>query len=186
MKNVFNTLVACGLCMDHSVAVAENYASVNYLAGKYEESGIENLSSGMLSVTLGTEISENLSVEGRYAFGISDDSTSFEDEDLGNIDTEFELARYYGVYARFGAPVGDLKPYALVGYSDVKVDLTFTATEFGGASGSESDSDSDVSYGVGADLAINDRIDANVEYLRLYDNDGAEVSGISLGLRSAF
>ena len=51
---------------------------------------------------------------------------------------------------------------------------------------SDTETFEDESYGAGLDFNITDTVGANLEYMRYVDTDEEEISGISVGLRSAF
>lgn len=117
---------------------------------------------------IGTYFNENFSGEFRLGLGMTDDDF---------FGSDIEVENYYGAYLRAGIPVTDaFYPYAIAGYSNVKV----------GVSGGGSDSESDFSYGLGADFALTNDMDLSIEYMRYLDKDGGEIDGIGLGLKFKF
>ena len=90
----------------------------------------------------------------------------------------------YGGYVKLGAPIGEtIRPYVIGGYTEVKGKVSGSVA---GVSFSDTETFEDESYGAGLDFNITDTVGANLEYMRYVDTDEEEISGISVGLRSAF
>lgn len=125
---------------------------------------------------LGAQLNENISVETRLGFGVGDGDLHYQ-----GIDINAEIDSLLGIYARAGAPVSEsFYPYVIVGL--LRGELSTSITGFGAASESETD----MSYGVGADISVNDTSSVNVEYMNWFDKDGVEISGLSLGFTRKF
>ena len=129
----------------------------------------------MLAGRLGTKFNENFSGEIRVGLGIGDDSV-----DVLGTEVDVELDSMFGAYVRGGLQAADsFYPYVVLGYT--RGELTASVPGF-----SDSESESDVSFGLGADVDINEKLTLNIEYMNYFDKDGAEVDGFSFGLVTKF
>jgi opacity protein-like surface antigen len=169
---------ALGLaCLSSNVTLAEqNYAGGSIAFIDYAEEGIsDDASLTMIAGRLGTKFNEHLSGEIRIGLGIGDDSV-----DVFGTDVDIELDTMFGAYVRGGIQAADsFYPYVVLGYTRGKV--TASVPGF-----STSESESDVSFGIGADVDINDKLTFNAEYMNYLDKDGVEVDGFSLGIVTKF
>ncbi|TQV73661.1 porin family protein [Aliikangiella marina] len=144
-----------------SSVLADSYFGVNYVDAKVDF-GFADASPSAVMMKYGSYMGENFSLEGRLAFGLSDDTTF-------GVDIEVDqMLGLYGVY-NF-QPDGDFNPYVMIGYTDGEISAD-------GVSGSESD----FSFGLGADIAVGETSAINLEYATFLDKDGVEISGISAG-----
>jgi len=154
----------------------QGYVGANYAFLTYEEDDIpEDFDLGALVAKAGAKFNPYLAAEIRVGVGVDDYSES------GNgVSIELELDYLVGAYAIAGIPnETPIYPYAVLGVT--KGELTASVSAFG-ESASVSESESDLSYGVGANIAINDEFSINAEYMNYLDKDGAEISGVSVGL----
>jgi opacity protein-like surface antigen len=128
---------------------------------------------------LGMEPNAHIGLEARGGFGLSADERD---------DFELEQDHFYGGYLTLGAPVGDaFRPYAIAGYTKSRYTVRATSSGLLGTSTTEETETRDgESWGAGFDVALSDQMALNVEYMRYLDKDDLELSGLSLGLRSAF
>jgi opacity protein-like surface antigen len=148
-----------------------------YLGGGYSELTLEsnNVRSDAdldsLFVRGGIQLNEYLAAEARLGFGVDDDRIS---------GVKVEVEDIYGVYLKAGLPttVG-LYPYALLGATHAKIKLS-------GGGVHDTTSDSDISYGIGVDYAFSHAVSAGLEYASLYDSDGEEITGLTLGVNFKF
>lgn|SRR5690554_465474 len=164
-------------CLSANVALAEkNYAGGSIAFVDYSEEGIsDDASLTMLAGRLGTKFNENFSGEIRVGLGIGDDSV-----DVLGTEVDVELDSMFGAYVRGGLQAADsFYPYVVLGYT--RGELTASVPGF-----SDSESESDVSFGLGADVDINEKLTLNIEYMNYFDKDGAEVDGFSFGLVTKF
>lgn len=151
------------------------YVGAAYSALTYSENGFEDADLGALFARGGYQVNEYVAAEVRLGDGVQDDTISY----LG-YDIKVKLKEYYGVYLKAGIPTGvGLYPYAVIGGTHLKLEASV-------AGYTASDTSSDVSYGVGVDYWFNPQISAGLEYMKLYDKDGTELSGVSLGLNYKF
>lgn len=157
---------------------AENgYFGGNIAFVEYSEEGIgDDASLNAIFGRIGKKFNENFSGEIRVGIGIGDDTV-----DLFGGDVDVELDSLFGVYVRGGIQVAEsFYPYAVLGYT--RGELTASVSGFGSASESESD----ISFGVGADVGISEKVILNVEYMNYLDKDGAEIDGFSIGIATNF
>lgn len=136
---------------------ADSYAGVSYKIVEVEGNA-GSVEPTALEAKYGSFLTENFALEGRLGFGIADDD---------GLDVDSLL----GVYGTFHfMPEEQFSPYALIGYSRGEL-----------SAGSFSESETDISFGFGADIALNDQGAVNVEYVQYLDKNGVTVSAISAG-----
>jgi len=176
---------AFALAATSNVAMAQESAVKGYLGGNYvfatyEEDGIsEEFDLGAISAKAGAQLNPYVAAELRAGVGVSDDSTTFFD-----VKAELELDYLVGGYLVAGIPnETPFYPYVVAGFT--KAELSLSATGPGGSI-SDSASESDVSFGVGTNLAISEKVRLNAEYMNYLDKDGAEISGVSVGATFLF
>jgi len=168
------TALLTGLFVSCAASAVEPYAGVSYVHATYDEDGFPEFNPAALAVRFGAELNPNLAVEGRVGFGLGDDSKT-----IFGADVALEIDNFYGAYVRAMLPTGSVTPYLLLGYTHGKV----TASTF---AASASESDSDASYGVGVDLFATKTTAINIEYAKLFEGEGYEVDGVSLGVAFKF
>ena len=116
----------------------------------------------------GFYISDNVAIEGRYGFGLSDDTVS------GGISGE--LDNFVGGYVSGHLPLADrLSLYGVVGYTNAKVTLKSGGLEL-------SASDSGLSYGAGVNFFLLGNLGLNAEYMQYLSESGYDLSAVSLGV----
>ena len=114
----------------------------------------------------GRFINDNVAVEGRFGFGLQDDTV------LG---VDVEIDTFFGVYGVFHiSSNSDTSFYGVLGFT--KGELTASVPGF-----SITEDDSGLSYGFGVDIKS-----FNIEYMLYLDEDFYEVSAISFGYNSYF
>jgi len=168
--------IAAATLLSTSAQAADHYYGASFASLDYSEDGMpQELSFQTLSARLGTNINENFSAEFRAGFGIGDDQISVE-----SITVDAELNKVYGLYVRGGFQATEaLFPYAIIGYTRG----TLKASAMGY---SDSESENDTSFGVGVDFEVKENIKLNAEYLNMFDKDGADVDGFSVGFTVNF
>jgi len=129
-----------------------------------------NASNSLLGAILGYRFHENFAVDFRAYGNISDD-------DVYGVSVEIE--RSFSVLAKGIMPINDyVYIYGLLGMADSKAKLSYN-----GVSGS--DSDDDIQYGVGMAISKGEGsapLETQVEWIKLYDEDGLEATGINLNI----
>lgn len=171
-KKIFAGLLVLG-CIASAQASENLYFGANYAHLTYKEDGFEDLNPGALVFRFGAELSPNFALEGRVAGGIGNDK-------VAGTTTTLELDHYYGAYGKAMLPVTD--NFSLYGLLGVTRGKTTAKNQYV----SYSQTDSDLSYGLGADIALDRRLSLNLEVAHLYEGDFYKVSAVSAGLSFKF
>ncbi|ULX57484.1 porin family protein [Ectothiorhodosinus mongolicus] len=117
----------------------------------------------------------NVSVEGRFGFGIDDDTVS-----VAGIDAKLEIDNFFGGYVLGHLPLADqASVYGLIGFTRGKG--TISVPGF-----SESDTDSGLTWGTGFNFFAPPQLGVNAEYVQYLDESGYDLSAFSLGLTYNF
>lgn len=149
-----------------SAIANETYFGLNYLATDVDF-GFVSVNPGAIETKYGGFVSDNVAIEGRAGFGLTDDSVNGVDVEVDSI---------LGIYAVYNfQPKGDFNPYALIGYTRGELSASSSF-------GSDSESENDVSFGLGADFSISDASAFNLEWIQYIDKSGGEVTGFSAGM----
>lgn len=147
------------------------YAGANYNFMSVDGGGVD-ADLGMISAKVGAKVNPYLGIEARAGFGVDGD-------DVGG-GAELELNALYGAYAKLNVDnPSPATPYLVLG-------LTRYELEASGPGGTYREDDSDFSYGIGVDLAINESVSGNLEYMRYGDEDDVTLDGIALGMTVHF
>lgn len=175
-------IAASVLCLSSGLVSAENYyASVAYSMLDAElSSGGSSADSEPTAFNFfgGVSVSENFAVEGVIGFGLSDDG-------VGSFSgAEFELDSLFGLYGVGILPVTEeFNVYAKLGLATIK---------FNDVDSDKSDG-TGLSYGLGAEVKLNEKFGAAIEYIAYPDaeySDGydidVEASAIALRLNAYF
>ena len=157
-------------------AQASGYAGLEIVSSKIEP---DNTSSSAkpnaLQFKFGTWINkdETLGGELRLGLGVGDDELS------NNVDLEID--RMYGAYFRGQFPnTLPVRPYGLIGLTYME---TTEENRFGSSDG---ENYKDISLGLGVDVTITHNMFVSVEYMRVVDRSGDEVTNLGLGLNGRF
>ena len=179
MRNAL--VLSCSLIVAPGAFAVGPYIGGNYSQIQYdnEEYDTDTLKIESATINAGYEFTDFLALEARGGLGFDEDSQGIVD---------FDMDHLYGGYVKLSAPIGEkIRPYVIGGYTKVKGEVSANGT-LAGVDYSYSDTETfeDESYGAGLDFNITDTVGANLEYMRYVDTDEEEISGISVGLRSAF
>jgi hypothetical protein len=166
MKKVIGLFVAILAC---STVQSENYYAASVTKFDADAGGTSIDLTGITG-TYGTDLSDSMSGELRFGFGVDDDSFI---DDYGDY-IESELDHYFGGYLKFSSTSGQIRPYATLGLTKIKVSVYDSYYGY-----SESASEDDFSYGLGVDFANG----FNIEYMQYLDKGGLELNGLSLGMK---
>lgn len=158
---------------DHDRFEEYPYIGIGYsaLSGDIDLStlnlGVYSFSNGMLGVIGGYRFHPNFAVEARGYGNVSDD------ELLG---VNIEIENSFSVLAKALIPIGK--------YVDLYGSLGFaTNTAEASANGvSISTSDEDIQYGAGVAFNKGEQLELQIEWLKLFDDDGLEVDGFNINL----
>lgn len=166
MKKILVVIFTFSMC---STAQSENYYSAG--ATKFE-SDVGDVSLDYKAITggYGSVMSDNTSVEFRFGIGIGDYSIVNPEGET----TTSEIDYYYGAYLKFNAKSGQIKPYAIIGFTKLEMSSVYSLDGV-----KESGMVDDFSYGLGVDFENG----LNLEYMQYFDKDGSEINGLSLGMK---
>lgn len=132
-----------------------------------------------LRAIVGYEFHPNLAAEGMLAFGVRSD-----DVNVGGVNVDVKLRNAVGVFVKPKYNFGAGEVFARVGYARVKVRATECVAGVGCAT--FSDSDGDIAWGIGANYNINPRMYVGADWMRLNDDDGGKVQGITVNFGYRF
>lgn len=168
MTKTKKLIAALALSSISAASLAGGYVGVNYA-----HVDVDDVDLGAIVFKAGYQFNEWVALEARVGLGVKDDDVN---TPFGKVDVE--LDNIFGGYLVAGIPNASVfYPYAIVGYTRVRVE----ASAFGNT---VADSEEDFSYGIGANISINEKFAVNVEAIR-YLHD-AEADTIGLGLTYRF
>lgn len=153
------------------------YGGIQYAMVTYDEDGFQDVEPSALVGRFGKFINDNVSIEGRFGFGLQDDTVTVFDPFLGNVDIDFEVDNLIGVYAVLHSSsqgANDVSFYGVLGYSQAELE----GTAFGIT---VSEDDSGLSYGLGAQIS-----GFNIEYMNYISEDDYDATAISFGYVAEF
>ena len=152
---------------------------VSRMALNNDYSGEEFSVTGLM-LQAGYQYNRYLALEGRYSFDISDvqyDHGNVLQADIDNYPGNFSnLAAYVkGMY-----PIGDFRPYLLIGYGEVAL----TNIPLGGPGISADRAESGFQWGLGADYKFTESVSVFIDYLRAYDGNGFDGRAVDVDVSS--
>lgn len=130
----------------------------------YVSGGLHHWSSGDssaegLKIRFGQQLNTFVGAEVHFALG-GEDST-----------TEVSLDRLFGIYGKFGLPLGSITPYAKLGMTSASVkEAEETSSEF------------EMSYGVGTEFSVTPRFFIDLEFMTYLSTAELELDGFTLGI----
>lgn len=155
------------------------YLGAGYNFFDTEIGGVE-FDNSTVDLRVGTFLTPNFAIEGRFGIGVTDDSMGV----TGVASVSSEIDNYYGVYLRGQFPINNqISIYGLLGYANTEWNLSASIP---GLAVRGSFDDSDLSWGLGASFALNQSSSVGAEYLSLYDDGGFEVSGFGVNFMHKF
>jgi outer membrane immunogenic protein len=172
MKKILFTIILAVVYSSPLFAAGEGskYVGLQYGLFTYDEDGIDEAEPTALVARIGAFVNDNVAIEGRFGFGLQDDTVN-----VFNTDVDVEIDNLFGVYGVFHATSNsDASVYGVLGFS--KGELSASVGD-----DSISEDDSGFSYGFGVNIQS-----FNVEYMRYLDEDTYKVSAISFGFVSEF
>ena len=177
-------LTLCSLCLVSAASHAQDNVNWDdyYLGTQVNQFSIDSGADFTtakpigLTLTVGQQVHPNFAVEGRFGFGVADDSIRYQVNKTTAIETDIELDYAVSILAKPQVRVSDSGSiYALIGWSRSKLSTD-------GGSGAESG----FSYGAGFAVQASKNFDLHLDWLRLMDQEGVELSSINLGLSYRF
>ena len=155
------------------------YVSVGYQSGQYTSSDLTNLSNANhLVLSVGKNMSANYALEGVYASGMSDSSTT----SLGTA-INIKLTSSYGLYVKPKMKINDsIEVFGRLGYFNSKATISVPAFP---ALNSDA-SGTSPSWGLGTSMKFSDSIYGTLDWMQMYKKDGFDVKGFGLSVGYKF
>lgn len=173
-------ILSCSLMAGGAYAagpyIGLGYTQFQYDNDKYDSDTLKN--DGVV-LRAGMEFNDWIALEARGGMGLNDDDDNGLNYDLDNM---------YGGYLKLSLPLSDqVHPYIIGGYTKIDGDMRYRGQVGGNTVTVKDNRDlDDESYGGGIDVNLTDTLGVNLEYMRYYDKGDEKISGITVGLRSAF
>ena len=155
------------------------YMELGYNSGQYNITELPGLSNANhLLITLGKNMSQNYALEGVYANGMSDATTT----SVGTT-VNVRLASSYGLYVKPKLAISDsIEMFARVGYFNFKANSTVPSD----TTQNQSVSGTSLSYGLGASMKIVNNIYGNLDWMQMYKKEGTDIKGMGLSVGYKF
>jgi opacity protein-like surface antigen len=153
------------------------YGELGYSFLEFKADGFKTKPHALRGI-VGYEFHPNVAAEGMLAFGVRSD-----DVNVGGVNVDTKLRHAFGVFVKPKYNFGPAEVFARVGYARVKVKATACLA---GACVSDSDSDGDVAWGFGANYNINPRMYVGADWMRLNDDDGGKIQGLTINFGYRF
>ncbi len=169
-------VLAVSLALTSGIAVAEKTHGNRYVGASI---GFMDVESGGASKDakinqfvgrVGGYMNDYIALEGRAGVGVTGETIDGVDVDL----------RYLvGAYVRAGIPLKhELFPYVLLGFTRADFE-----TKVNGVSSNSAETDASLGLGFDANLG---GLSLSLEYASFVDKDGADLSGMSVGIKTTF
>jgi hypothetical protein len=174
--------LACSGAFAQSKAKAKDdstYIQLGYNSTQYNLDAISGFSNAnSLAITLGKNMSENYALEGVYATGMGDSTST----SLGTT-VNLKLSSSYGLYVKPKMLISDaVELFARVGYLNVKSNFTVPALP----SANTENTGTSLSYGMGASMKITESVYGSLDWMQWYKKDGADIKGMGLSIGYKF
>ncbi|EKF75869.1 hypothetical protein A11A3_00205 [Alcanivorax hongdengensis A-11-3] len=156
-------------------ATASGFAGLDFVSSNVEPDDGGSADPSALQFKFGSWINrdETLGGEVRLGLGVGDDHLR------SGVDVEID--RSYGAYFRGQFPnTLPVRPYGLIGITRVE-----TTQDYAGG-GSKGENYNDLSLGLGADITLTNQVFVSVEYMRVVDHGGDQISNLAVGLNGRF
>jgi len=177
IKRYLLSLALLSLLISNGVLAAQSdksYIGAQYSLVTYSETGIPDYDMTALILRGGYNINEYFSVEGRYGFGIADDTHR-----LSSLDISLEVDNMYGIYALGRIPLSNnFDLYGVAGYTEVN----FAASIPGYSVNFD---ESDFSVGAGAEFYL-DSVSFSLEYMSYISKNDFDLNAIGVGINYNF
>lgn len=156
------------------------YVGIAYQDGNYSE-GHESVSPEVATLTLGTQLHDNLDLEVQFGMGLSDGSLHH-----GPYRFDVGVDNMVSVLLRpnidFGGKYDDLVSlHGIVGVTRGKFEGKMLKN--GVVLDQGHSTETDLSLGLGVDVHITHRVRLTVDHIRYIEKNGGEYKGTSLGLK---
>ncbi|NOZ55035.1 MAG: porin family protein [Gammaproteobacteria bacterium] len=173
MKSIVTIMLIFLGFLSFSATAGALYVDVSLVRTTMKIEG-EKLNPFLARYKLGYQLSNQLAIEAQFA-------KSAKEDDLNNLDVDVD--EFNGYYVRYSgdSAYNGVTLYFIAGVSTTKLKWTRDGN-------SNSETFEDFSYGIGAEEhseAIKNMV-YTFEYMKYYDSNDLDVSGISLGIRYNF
>lgn len=177
-KNIIS--VALFTCIANSAFSSESYYGIGY--GAFDWSNpIVNDDASLQTVILtgGEKYNEYASAEFRLGAGLNTSSVDVNPEVVADTQIDIGVKYLFDFSLKLGIPLKRFYPYASIGYGMTEIEVTNLAN-------SGDYSENDVTYGLGLDISLMDKITVNVEYVNYFNVNASQLRGVQAGLNYTF
>lgn len=170
--------LATMLCSSITFAASgDSYFGGGYHIGKYDESGLSSASPTALKLEYGRYVTDSIAIEGHVAFGLGEDTISFQ-----GFDIDIEMKQAISIFVKGDLNLSEnVNLYGLVGLTKGKLKATIPAFNE-----SFTENDSGLSYGVGIESETASGLIFSAEYIMYLSEDDYDYSGFNLGIAKKF
>jgi len=154
--------------------IGDQYYGLGYGMTTYSENGYSDFKPTALLGKFGEYLTDNVSIEGRFAIGLGDDTQNISGT---VVDLSVEIDYLMGVYGVVHTDINsDASAYALLGFSKGKLTATASAPGFTSQTISASADDSGISFGFGVDIGS-----INIEFTQYLSDSTYDLTSIGIG-----
>lgn len=177
MKKVLCIVALCvAFSSINAVANEGSYFGINISRVEYSEDGIsEDFNPLAIIGKFGYCLHKNFAIEGRLGIGLTDD-----EKEVYGYDASLELDYLIGFYGKGFLDLNEkIQAYGLIGLT--RAEGTAEVSGY-----SNTDDDTDLSYGVGIDFELSNRIYIGLEYVSYLSKSDFDLNTIALGVTKYF
>jgi opacity protein-like surface antigen len=178
MKKILTLIVLCVLVSSINASANEGskYFGINLSRGEYSEDGIsEDFNPLAIIGKFGYCVHKNFAIEGRLGIGLTDD-----EKEVYGYDVSLELDSLIGFYGKGILDLNErIQAYGLIGLT--RAEGTVEASGY-----SESDDDTGLSYGIGIDFELSNKIYVGLEYVSYLSKSDFDLAAFSVGITKYF
>lgn len=171
-KLVWGAALGVTILVSPTAVMAEGFVGLNYTQLKQDDRffGDDTFRTGELFARIGGHINRYITTEMRVGTTVSNKTEGGE---------EYRFNYHVGAYVELGYQFRFLRPYLLLGYTYGEEEATlFNNVRYE----DETSTVKDVSYGVGLDVNLGERLGLNAEYTQYYDVGDVTFRGPSAGI----
>jgi hypothetical protein len=158
-------------------AEQSTYFEIGYSGNtiKDDTNFLGSYNNGAIKISLGAEVLPGLAVEGSLGTGVGDDTNNV----LG-VPVTVKTNGFATLYARPFVKLNEqVEFFGRVGYFRGEIEATVRGQTF-------SDTEGDLSYGVGFAFNLTKESAIVLDWMKYYDKDGVDVSGVGIAYRFRF
>jgi outer membrane autotransporter protein len=183
MKSKILALAAAMACTgafaQQKSASESMYIELGFASAQYNFDAVSNLSNANhLNITLGKNLSENFSVEGIFATGMNDSTST-----APGYTVNAKLSSSYGLYVKPKTSItNSIEAFARVGFFSASPSITVPTD----TTQNQSIKGTSASYGLGASMKIAKNVYGNLDWMQIYKKDGVDIKGFGLSVGYKF